>query len=310
MAAPGISPARLRGERRPAKKALHLLGSAFGLLISLASAATPDQTTSPSPNTSTARELSRDAYYQIEANVFDRAQLQDAYTKINVAADRDPNEAFIYVAVSLGTLVTGYTIGDWYDIGTFSGDSVRLALAYAQQALRLDPTLSQAHAQLGRLLIIKREFAEAEKHLKTAKELEPTNFYPWAFEGISYEKQGRFNEANQAFDRAERYAVLKHQHGLVLNHRQNVALSNKDYGLVEKLYKDRIAQFPREAYAYGNYGTFLMCQGRYRDAIVQLEKAVSIAPYGRAVQLLEKAREYSRQQPTQLAQAPPKTGCG
>ena len=67
----------------------------------------------------------------MEAHVFDRAQFQEAYTKINQAADQNPKEAFIYAAVSLGTLIGGYTIGDWYDLGTFSGDTVQQALGYA-----------------------------------------------------------------------------------------------------------------------------------------------------------------------------------
>ncbi len=40
--------------------------------------------------------------------ISDRAQLQEAYTKIDQAADQNRNEAFIYVAVSLGTLAHWY----------------------------------------------------------------------------------------------------------------------------------------------------------------------------------------------------------
>ena len=61
----------------------------------------------PSAGNPTSRDLARQAYYQMEAHVFDRAQLQEAYTKINQAADQNRNEAFIYVAVSLGTLIGG-----------------------------------------------------------------------------------------------------------------------------------------------------------------------------------------------------------
>ena len=257
----------------------------------------------------TPRELAREAYYQIEANVFAWGRLEEAYTKINKAADQDPKEAYVYLAVSLGTLVAGYTIGDWYEMKTFAGDSVQQAMNYAQQAVTLDPNLSQAHAHLGRLLILKREFAEADQHLKKAKELEPTNFYPWYFEGVSHEKQGHLVEANQAFDRAQQYTALKHHPLLILNHRQIVAKLSKDYTLAEKLYKDGIALNPESAYAHGNYAQFLMCQGRYREAIVFWEKAISIVPYGRAIDQLAKAKEYVAQPPTQVVQGQPNTGC-
>jgi hypothetical protein len=257
----------------------------------------------------TPRELAREAYYQIEANVFDRAKLQNAYTKINAAADRNPKEAFVYLAVSLGTLVAGYTIGDWYELKTFPGESVQQSFGYAKQALELDPNLGQAHAHLARLLILKKEFAEADQHLKKAKELDPTGFYPWYFEGIWHEKQGHAAEATQAFDRAQQYVALKHHPMLVLKHREEVAKISKDFALQEKLLKDGIALNPGSAYSYGSYAQFLMCQGRYREAIVQWEKALSIASYGRAIDQLAKAREYVAQPPTQTVQGQAKTGC-
>lgn len=266
----------------------------FVLMTTCSDGPAAEPQNNPSP-----RELAREAYYQIEANLFDRAQLQDAYIKINAAVDRDRKEAFVYVTVSLGTLVTGYTIGDWYEMQTFSGDSVQQALSYARQALTLDPNLSQAHAQLARLLIVRREFAEAEQHLKKAKELDPHGFYPWYFEGIWHEKQVQLAAANKAFDRAEKYAVLKHQHTLILVHRQNVAKLSKDFTLQEKLLKDGIGQNQGSAYSYGNYAEFLMCHRRYQEAIVQWEKAISIAPYGRAVGQLKKAKEYVARETSQ-----------
>ena len=98
------------------------LACSLAILCSVSYAATADKIAVPLSGTVTPRELAREAYYQIEANVFDRTQLQDAYTKINLAADKNRNEAFIYVAVSLGTLVAGYTIGDWYDLTTFGSE--------------------------------------------------------------------------------------------------------------------------------------------------------------------------------------------
>lgn len=290
-------------------KSACVLAFSLAVLCSVSYAATADKNAAPPAGKVTPRELAREAYYQIEANVFDRAQLQDAYTKINLAADQNRNEAFIYVAVSLGTLVAGYTIGDWYDLTTFPGDVVPQALAHARQAVALDPNLGQAHAQLARLLIVKKEFHEAAQHITKAKELDPNSFYPWYFEGIWHEKQGQVAEATQAFDRAQQYATLALHPMLVLTHREYVAKLGGNFALQEKLLKDSIGLNPNSAYSYGSYAAFLMCHGRYREAIVQWEKAIRITPYGRAVSQLEKAKQYVAQETTKFAQAKPKTGC-
>jgi tetratricopeptide (TPR) repeat protein len=290
-------------------KATCILALGLVVLCSSSYAATADTTTRPIARTVAPRELAREAYYQIEANVFDRAQLQDAYTKINLAADQNRNEAFIYVAVSLGTLAAGYTIGDWYDLTTFPGDVVQQALAHARQGVALDPNLGQAHAQLARLLIVKKEFHEAAEHITKAKELDPNSFYPWYFEGIWHEKQGHVAEASQAFDHAQGYAARPHHPMLILKHREYVAKLGGNFALQEKLLKDSIGLNPDSAYSYGSYAAFLMCQGRYREAVVQWEKAIRITPYGRAVSQLEQAKQYLAQEKTKIAQTKPKTGC-
>lgn len=250
-----------------------------------------------------------EAYYPIEANVFSRAHLQDAYTKINLAADQNRNEAFIYAAVSLGTLVGGYNIGDWYDLTTFAGTVVQDALGHARQAVSLDPNLGAAHAQLARVLIVRKEFVEAAEHIAKAKALDPDSFYPWYFKGIWHEKQGHVAEATHTFNRTQQAAALPHHSMMVLVHRASVAKVGGNAALREQLLKEGIALNPASAYAYGDYAAFLMCTGRYLEAIVQWEKAIHIAPFPRAVSQLEKAKQYLAEEQTKTAQAKPKTGC-
>lgn len=266
-----------------------LLACGLVVLGSLASAAAPDP--KAVPGTATPRELAREAYYQIEANVFDRKQLEDAYVKINQAADKNRNEAYVYLAVSLGTLVTGYTIGNWYDKQTFAGNSIDQSLAYAKQALALDPNLGQAHAHLARLLILRGEFKDAEQHLKKAKELDPQSFYPWYFEGILYEKQANVQQGMKAFAVAESKIAQTHQRRILSEHKQLLAKLAGDPTLQEKLLKENIANNPTHPQVNGNYAQFLMCQGRYAEAIVQWEKTLKIGGYPRAVDQLEEAKK-------------------
>ena len=160
------------------------------------------------------------------------------------------------------------------------------------------------------MLVVRREFEEAARHIATAKVLDPDSFYPQYFEGIWHEKQGLATEANQAFDRAQHAATLPHHSMLVLGHRTNVAKVEGNAALQENLLKEGIGLNPNNAYAYGEYAAFLMCKGRYREAIVQWEQAIRIAPFPRAVSQLEKAKAYLAQEPTTLAQAVVHTGCG
>ncbi len=70
-----------------------------------------------------------------------------------------------------------------------------LALDYAEKALRLDPTISDAHAVLGDLLRFDRRWGEAEEHYLRAIELEPRNStaYLWYTEHLC--ATGRLDEA-------------------------------------------------------------------------------------------------------------------
>jgi len=97
---------------------------------------------------------------------------------------------------------------------------------------------------------------------------------------------------------------------LVLGHRTSVAKVEGNAALQEQLLKEGIGLNPKNAYAYGEYAAFLMCKGRYRDAIVQWEQAIRIAPFPRAVSQLEKAKAHLAQEPTTLVQAEVHTGCG
>ena len=131
--------------------------------------------------------------------------------------------------------------------------------------------------------------------INKAKELDNGSFYPWYFEGILYEKQGDFQAAIRAFDNAKSKISMKHQSVMLNTRRQVIAQLTEDAVLQEKLLKENIAQAPNNAHLYGNYGQFLMCQGRFREAVVQWEKALSIASYPRAVEQLAKAKLFVAQ---------------
>jgi len=243
----------------------------------------------------TARELAKSAYFQIEANVFDPSELSSAIQKLNTAQNQNPKEPFVYLTASLAVLVKGYKIGDWYETRNFAEGSVEQSVKLAEQAIGLNRNLGHSYAHLARLRILTKDFKDAERLINKAKELDKDSFYPWYFEGILYEKQGNVQAATRAFATAESKMTMKHQPTMLNNHRQSLAKLTNDTALQEKLLKENIAHAPNNAHLYGNYGQFLMCQGRFREAVVQWEKALSIATYPRAVEQLEKAKRFVAQ---------------
>lgn len=256
----------------------------FGYSVELTSATDPKAENS-------ARELASSAYYQIDGNRFDDAQLADAVRKLDQAATLNPNEPYLYLSGSLVSLVQGFRMGDWYELSSFDQGTVERAFPPAEKAVQLAPALSQAHAHLARLSLMRKDFAKAQSSIAKAKELDPQNFYPWYFEGIYYEKLRNVDAALTALDAAERRATQQHQRNSVNRHRSRVAEVSRDPALQEQFLMKIIASNPNDGYVYAEYAGFLMCKGRYEDAVIQWEKTVRLMPsWDYAAAQLAKAR--------------------
>ena len=259
-----------------------LWAAALAALATLAymSASAPEPSISPAEG----------AYFEIEANVFSRAELQRAWAKVAVARDANPNDPWVYLSTSLGVLVSGYQIGDWYSLKTFNEGTVDEALTWAEKARASDPRNSLAHAHIARLLIVKGEYEKAWDTLTIAHSLAPDSFYPWYFRGIIAEKMRDVGRASEYFKNAEERVQHKHQLGLVNSHRQYVAQISGDLREQERLLKENIARDPGNAHFLGNYAHFLRRQKRYEESIRYWTTAIAISPYPNAVKQLEEVR--------------------
>lgn len=238
-----------------------------------------------------ARALAMSAYFQIDGNRFDQAQLADAYAKLEQAEKINPNEPYLFLSGSLASLVEGFRMGDWYELRSFGPGTVEQALPLAEKAVQIAPELGQAHAQLARIYIMKKDFARAQVSIAKAKELEPQSFYPWYFEGIYYEKLRDVDAARAALDQAEQRATQSHQRNSVNRHRSRVAEISRDPALQEQLLVKNIASNPKDGHLYSEYAGFLMCKGRYEEAVLQWEKTLNLLPGWSYAQIqLDKAR--------------------
>lgn len=232
-----------------------------------------------------------EAYFQIEANVFNARELRDATSRIATAHRANPDDPWVYLATSLATLVRGYQIGDWYEERTFRDGVVEQATAIAQQALVLGPHESQAHAHLARLKIIRGEYLSALELLDESARLDSANFYPWYFRGIAARKMGDFETARSSFDRAAQHAALEHQDMILTRHRQDVERLAGNFEEQERLLLENIRRHPTGPHVHGNYAHFLMRHRRYEEAVTHWEHAIELGRYPEAVRRLPEAKQ-------------------
>ncbi len=254
------------------KKIVLLLGAAL-LNIATLAAETPEGS---NPDV---RQLAREAYFEIEDNVFSAERLRSAANKLEKAYSMEPNEPFIYLSSSLVAIVVGHGVGIWYKADRFARGALDNALESAKKALELDPNLAHTHAHLARIYITRADFDDARAHLDRAKALDPSSFYYWYFEGILAEIQEDAHRAYRFFDEAETRVTRKSQLRLISNHRGNVASILGDSEAKESLLLDDIRNYPSDANAYNTYGAFLSNNGRVQEAIVQYEKAVELGAF-------------------------------
>ena len=89
---------------------------------------------------------------------------------------------------------------EWFNLASeleaTSPDEARRAY---QHALEHDPTLADAHVNLGRLFQQAREFATAEAHYRVATQQAPDDPVPWFNLGVLLDEVGRRQEAVHAY---------------------------------------------------------------------------------------------------------------
>ncbi len=135
---------------------------------------------------------SRDAYLQGKYAWGSRRDPQSGINFFKKAIDLDPSYAQAYAGLASAITVVGQVPND----GMLPGDAKPKAREAAQRALKLDPRLAEAHAVLGNVAMsYDWDLATAERELKTAIDLNPSN--PTAHQWYSYVLilQGRTEEA-------------------------------------------------------------------------------------------------------------------
>jgi tetratricopeptide (TPR) repeat protein len=147
--------------------------------------------------------------------------------------------------------------------------------------------------------IITKNERGAWDSLNKAYSLDPQAFYPWYYRAVVSLKMRDYKRGADALKEAERRATMAYQKEWVVGRMINVAELTKNVPEQETYYKKMIELSPTEATSYGNYALFLKTHKRYDEAITFYKKAISIRPYGLAVEQLKQTellRDAARQQ--------------
>jgi eukaryotic-like serine/threonine-protein kinase len=125
--------------------------------------------------------------------------LEAARKHFETALKLDPNYASALAGLSA---VEGY----YYRDVDSSPSHLDRSIQFAQQALAIDPRLSEAHLALGRNLGARYQYAEATKEIRLATELDPDNANAWdsLSWSLAYELPPQAVEAEKAARQAAR----------------------------------------------------------------------------------------------------------
>jgi tetratricopeptide (TPR) repeat protein len=195
--------------------------------------------------------------------------LKKATELLKAATEKDPNFALAYAG-----LADCYVVSYYY-VGEKPRDLMPLAKTFAAKAIQLDPTLAEPHATLAfASWLLDWDRATAEKEFHRAIELNPN--YPTAHQWYSRYLRGvgRPDEAFREIKRAEELDPLSL---VIIN---NVAENHLDRGDLDAATRETqrlIGLDPGFWPGHQTLAIVLVKQGRYADALTEVQKSVELA---------------------------------
>jgi Tfp pilus assembly protein PilF len=145
----------------------------------------------------------------------------------------------------------------------------------AEKAVDIDPSLAEAHASLGNvLLVFEWDFPAAEREFRRAINLNPS--YPYAHQWYAelLSSTGRYEEAIQQNQKA-----VELEPGSI--HRLNLGLSYMlagRYADAEQEFRKTLDMEPGYAIAHYSHAHLLVRENKFNEAVAEMEFAVHATP--------------------------------
>jgi protein O-GlcNAc transferase len=149
------------------------------------------------------------------------------------------------------------------------------ALAELQALVALQPSLAEAHHQLGNVLKSLRRYPEAAASLRRAAALAPNNATVWLNLGVASLELSRRDEAVTCFRRAIRLEPVRPEAHNILGH---AFLTQGRCTAAKRSLEEALRLRPGYPAAHDNLGRVLKAQGRAAEAIGHHRAALAGAP--------------------------------
>lgn len=214
----------------------------------------------------------------------DGRQLAAAEEMAQALLRSNSQSALAFIALGRIAYNNGYISGDDY-----APDAIMTAHSHFRKALALDPKAIDAYYYDANAYLFEKKYPEARAMLEKAKQLGfPALKIELLYANIAV-AQKNFSEAEE---RAQRVATQSSDNNLVARaHRVLISVykSQARYDRAEAAYLRIINLDQTSPWAHANFSSFLVGQKRYDDAIRYGERALDLANFGMAHQVLGKA---------------------
>jgi tetratricopeptide (TPR) repeat protein len=218
-----------------------------------------------------ARPLDPEAHQlYLKGRYYARKNTPEGYQKaieyFQQSIDREPAFAAAYAWLADTHAVLGYTGVDVLP----PRETMPRAKAAALKALKLDDSLAEAHAVLGRVRwAYDWDWPAAEKDFKRAMELDPGSSAAHHLYAIYLSSFGRFDEAVAE----EKRALERDPLSLIINHAQAWPhYLARRYDQAIEQYRKTLEMDPNFARTHLRLGEAYAAKGMYREAIAEYEK--------------------------------------
>jgi tetratricopeptide (TPR) repeat protein len=146
-------------------------------------------------------------------------------------------------------------------------------------------------------LLKQSKMAEGQKLIAESLKINPSNPEALFYFSHDLQSQGKFEEAFESFDKAEKYAKIfsaiypardqayqaiirsaQEAKKMIPVKKGEAALKQKDYNLAIKLFSEAIQNDPKQAEAHANLAIALSYIEKYDEALASIDKAMQIKP--------------------------------
>jgi tetratricopeptide (TPR) repeat protein len=241
---------------------------------------------------SKARELSRAARATILANPYNGDSLTSAKLALQAAARLSPDEAWVHIGRGYLARAQGHGDGgSWYKAERFQPQLLAVARSEAAFAVAADPKEPIAWCLQSWIDALDGRYDKVQDDINRAHDLDSSLFEPYQTRAVVMQRTRHYEQAEIFARAADTHATEPWQKHMARQELATLAHVRNDRIEELRLLVLNAQDESDNGWTQASVAEWYMAEKRYAEAIPWWEKAVSLAPFRRAVEQLAKARE-------------------